>query len=299
MQSGRQMWYNRQKAEGAPAVFGYVQADRPEMKVKEFETYRAYYCGLCRALKKRYGQISRLTLSYDASFLYLLAASQSERVPEYEKKRCPVHPARRHPAAADDGAAFAAAVNVLLAAGNLRDDVADEKKISARAGLAGLARAEKKARRDCPEAAVIIDSRLAQLRQVEARACADLDAAADPFGGMLGALFELCGKEEAQRQVLRRIGYQLGRWIYLIDAYADRKKDEKSGAYNPFLCRFGGADDPALREEAQFALCSTLRGLGDALDLLEFKKHGGIIENILRRGLYRKTEEILATEGEK
>ena len=42
-----------------------------------------------------------------------------------------------------------------------------------------------------------------------------------------------------QEKVLGHLGYNLGRWIYLADAYHDRQRDARKGAYNPFLCRYG------------------------------------------------------------
>lgn len=36
-------------------MFGYIMIDKPELKVKEFSRYKAYYCGLCRTLKEEYG----------------------------------------------------------------------------------------------------------------------------------------------------------------------------------------------------------------------------------------------------
>lgn len=52
-------------------MFGYILPDKPELKIKEYELYRAYYCGVCRAIKRRHGNIPRLTLTYDITFLAL------------------------------------------------------------------------------------------------------------------------------------------------------------------------------------------------------------------------------------
>ena len=53
-------------------MFGYVKACTPELKIKEFETYKAVYCSLCKKLGKSYGILSRFTLSYDFTFLAIL-----------------------------------------------------------------------------------------------------------------------------------------------------------------------------------------------------------------------------------
>ena len=59
-------------------MFGYVTVDKPELKVKEFYQYKAYYCGLCRTLNEEYGFRGRMTLTYDMTFLVVLLTSLYE-----------------------------------------------------------------------------------------------------------------------------------------------------------------------------------------------------------------------------
>ena len=141
-------------------MFGYISIDKPEMKVRDFETFRAYYCGLCRQIRRDYGQLPRLVLSYDCTFLYILGAALEDSIPEYAKKRCPVSPIRKRGFARDHGAEYAAAVNVLLAADNLRDKVKDDKNLGAGAMLLAYRGAYRKAGRKYPQAAASIGEAL-------------------------------------------------------------------------------------------------------------------------------------------
>ena len=52
-------------------MFGYIRPLECELKVREQAQYRGVYCGLCKSIGRRYGQIERLTLSYDCAFLAL------------------------------------------------------------------------------------------------------------------------------------------------------------------------------------------------------------------------------------
>ncbi|MDQ9751364.1 DUF5685 family protein, partial [Acinetobacter baumannii] len=36
-------------------MFGYVVMNKPEMKFKDYDLYRTFYCGLCHELKDKYG----------------------------------------------------------------------------------------------------------------------------------------------------------------------------------------------------------------------------------------------------
>ena len=60
-------------------MFGYVRPYRPELKCKDFDLYRATYCGLCRCLRRRYGLIAPMFLNFDFTFLALVLWEGEER----------------------------------------------------------------------------------------------------------------------------------------------------------------------------------------------------------------------------
>ena len=53
-------------------MFGYIVINQSEMKFKEYDVYRSYYCGLCQSLKERYGVLGQLSLNYDMTFILML-----------------------------------------------------------------------------------------------------------------------------------------------------------------------------------------------------------------------------------
>ena len=69
-------------------MYGYVQVYRPDLRFREYEVYRSHYCGLCHTLQQRCNAISRLTLSYDFTFLSLLLDALYEPETDTHKKRC-------------------------------------------------------------------------------------------------------------------------------------------------------------------------------------------------------------------
>ena len=76
-------------------MFGYLIVNKPEMKIKDYERYRAYYCGLCRRLYKHYGKKGQLTLSFDMTFLTILLNGLYEPKLHSGKHFCGLHPAKR------------------------------------------------------------------------------------------------------------------------------------------------------------------------------------------------------------
>ena len=59
-------------------MFGYVLVNPQTLEEGEKQRFRACYCGLCRALKARYGDAGRLTLSNDMTFLSMLLSALYE-----------------------------------------------------------------------------------------------------------------------------------------------------------------------------------------------------------------------------
>ena len=50
-------------------MFGYVTPFKSELKIREYNLFRAYYCGLCKTMGNEYNQLVRMGLNYDLSFL--------------------------------------------------------------------------------------------------------------------------------------------------------------------------------------------------------------------------------------
>lgn len=286
-------------------MFGYVEPDKPELKMREFDVFRGYYCSLCKTIGKRYGQIPRLSLSYDLTFLYvLLDATQTSPV-RGRRERCIAHPLKkRYRVFSNIFAEYASDMNVILTYYSLKDKWMDEKSLLGGAGSLALKMAFKKAKKLHPEKCLAIEGYLQELSRLEKNRCASMDEAAEPFASLMRELFE-CGyiKDKAAQKTLGWMGYNLGRWIYLIDAYDDLSKDVKQKSYNPILCQydFNGESietfKERVREALNFSLTYSLSEIEKAYSLLDIEKNKGILDNILYSGLIVKTDEILQGRG--
>lgn len=208
------------------------------MKVKEYETYKAVYCTLCREMGRRYGRLTRLALSYDLTFLALLSVglSNSELTPE--KKRCVCNPFKKCIYCGCSNAYhLPAATSVITLYYKACDDAKDEKGINKLIGKILkiiYSRAHKKAATDFPEIEELCRAYISAQNMIEEKRTSDADEAANPTAEFMAGLFASLSKDEKNSRVLNRMGYCLGRWLYLIDAFDDRQSDEKTGSYNPF-----------------------------------------------------------------
>ena len=78
-------------------MFGYISVNKPELKVRDFDVYHAYYCGVCRDLRADFGVTGQMTLSYDLTFLGILLTALYEPDETQETTRCLIHPLTKHP----------------------------------------------------------------------------------------------------------------------------------------------------------------------------------------------------------
>lgn len=264
-----------------------------ELKVHEFETYKAYYCGLCKALKHEYTLIASSLVSYDCAFLYLLADSLGSETNIPEPCACLLHPLEKRLQIVTDAAQYPAAVNVLLAYYKMKDDVEDGQKFKA-AAAPFLRPAFKKASSLYPETAKAVSMMQRALSGIQEKKSGNVDEPSGAFGVMLGKIFERLDADKWED--LYGLGYNLGRWLYIIDAADDLIKDEKSGNYNVFLNKYGESGSPEIGKEAEFNLYFSLARAAEAYGRLPVRKNKEILDNIFYLGLKQKTQFVLKGE---
>ena len=212
-------------------MFGYVTVCEPELKVKDLKKYRAYYCGLCRTLKEDYGFMGQMTLTYDMTFAVILLSSLYETTTKHEEHRCKVHPAKRQHMLQNEITSYAAAMNVLLAYYHMEDDWQDDRKVSSLMTKSLIQGKAKKIIEKYPRQSEIIRKSLKELGECEHENSMDIDRAAGCFGRLMAELF--VWKEDIWEKTLRKMGFYLGKFIYLMDAYEDLPEDRKKNRYNP------------------------------------------------------------------
>ena len=269
-------------------MFGYVKPDKAELLVKEYEFYRATYCGVCRAMKHNTGALSNATLSYDSVFLALTRMLyEPDGNIGAKPRRCIAHPMKKRPMLNENEAlAYTAKAFSILTYYKLADDLHDEalgKRLVT--GAARPITATAKRRAALPQLEEVVSDRLLRISELEAEQCPSVDNPATLFGELLGEVFAY-GLPERERLVPYRLGYHLGRFIYAADAAEDYDKDRRSGSYNPFVLSYGGAELTSENKESiKCALLLECKSIEGALNLLPFGNRA-TIENILRNIIY-------------
>lgn len=283
-------------------MFGYIVPEKPEMKIKEYELFRAYYCGVCRSIGLRYGQIKRFALNYDSAFLAVLLSSVSGNRIDVRKRHCIVHPVKKRYIVSDDSIIeYASDINILLTYYNLEDKRRDDATVLPAAAMLLFRRSYRRLKKKYHDKCLAIEKRLNELVQLEKAGCDSMDKAAEPFARLMEEVtaFEPLCYNEKNETALRWIGYNLGKWIYLLDAFDDLEKDVKSGNYNPLINQYKYDNKDIIQfrskihDRVEFNLTYSLNEIARAFELLDIKSNKGILENIIYMGMLRKTEKIL------
>ena len=298
-------------------MFGYIKPYMPELKMREYELYRALYCGLCRSMGRATGQTSRLSLNYDFVFLAIVRMLLEGTTPEVSKKRCVAHPVKPRTFVHDcRELSYSARAAAYLTGGKIEDDIADErglKRLRALSLRPAVRHALAKARRSSAEHELAIEGfvadKLSVLSELEADATPSLDSCAEAFGELLAELFAL-GLEEKKARIAREVGRGIGRFIYVCDAADDFADDVKKGRFNPIYALYGkGAAEEKdgglvlssdVAESVRTAALLDLERCALSVELLADEGNpelASIIRNIVYLGMPETLKNILNSES--
>ena len=269
-------------------MFGYVTASLQELDKEAQKRYRAVYCGICRRIRIRSGNVARLGLSYDMVFLALLLMSLYEPEEDTGDQACALHPIRKRTWIDNRFVQYAADMNVALAYYNCLDDWEDDRKYRAKLLAGQLEKHLPEISAQYPRQCQAIADCIRQLSQLEKEGCANPDEPASCFGTLMGEL--LTYREDLWAPNLRQMGFYLGRFVYLLDAALDYEKDEKHGKYNPYLAMGTGKDWQRWEEY----LILTMGRCTEAFEKLPLVQDKPLLDNILYSGVWvnrRKREK--------
>ncbi len=283
-------------------MFGYLKTDNPNMYVKDTVLYKSMYCGLCKGLGCSCGVRSKFTLNYDLTFLSVLLHNVMNKDVKIEKKHCIIHPiTKRTICKLDDLTKRIANLNVLLSYYKLTDDVIDNNKKKFVRSL--IKSSYKKAKKSEPQLCKIIHDNYEKLRVLEKNNCESIDIISDPFAKMFYKIVENLTGEFFSVE-LGETCYNVGKWIYLIDALDDFNSDIKNNDYNVFtLCYKTVKSKKDLLDKYSSDLegifGTIMSNIRENSIKIKYNFNHDLIDNILFNGIYNQTKKIMEKDNER
>lgn len=262
-------------------MFGYINISRDGLSQERQERFRAYYCGLCHTLKSRYGQLSRFTLSYDMTVLYLLLTALYEPEGREAEAKCLPHPMKPHLTVLNEFADYCADMNLLLCYHKLLDDVHDEGSLAARGREKLFRENYRKLAVLYPETSRLVETVLSDLGQKERDGTLTADEGANATARILGTIY--APRQDEWTEPLIRIGEGLGRFIYLMDAYDDLDEDIRKHRFNPLIEM---SHQPDFEEAIREVLRMMVADAAAAFEVLPIVQDIDILRDILYTGCW-------------
>lgn len=270
-------------------MFGYVRINKMDLTFREFDYYKGYYCGLCKYLKENHGEVSRLSLNYDITFLILILTALYKLDSDITYERCIANPLKKKMRIVNEITEYAASMNILLSYYKLEDNLYDDNGIKDKLAYELYKGKLKKAYEKYPQKAEYIKQQLGNLRELEKQESKSIDKVSNTFGNLMGEIFVY--KKDEYEQNLRNIGFNLGKYIYILDAYEDLEEDNKKGRYNPFIDYIDKKEE--LKNKVDRLISMSLGMATKNIEQLNLEFNKSIIDNIIYSGVYLRYKSIL------
>ncbi|MDE7336820.1 MAG: hypothetical protein K2N32_01745 [Clostridia bacterium] len=279
-------------------MFGYVVPDKLNMFMKDYYSYRAFYCGLCKSIGKRCSQLMRIGTTYDMTFLNVLAHAVADEELEMKSGTCVLNRVQKKLMGCDDEITRKVVdISTILAHYKCIDDIRDDKSMSKKfVDGAIIKKHYKRAAKLYPALDAYIKEEYERLAALESEKCESVDRVADCFAMIMTKIGEVALGEKYDES-LRNLMYNLGKWVYCADAVDDVDDDFKKGKYNPFLQGYEYKDKATFlednKEKLEFVLMSCYNSILNDFDKIQVKKYEGILTNVLWYGMLNSTRELL------
>lgn len=270
-------------------MFGYVRINKMDLTFREFDYYKGYYCGLCKYLKENHGEVSRLSLNYDITFLIVILTALYKLDSDITYERCIANPLKKKMRIVNEITEYAASMNILLSYYKLEDNLYDDNGIKDKLAYELYKGKLKKAYEKYPQKAEYIKQQLGNLRELEKQESKSIDKVSNTFGNLMEEIFVY--KKDEYEQNLRNIGFNLGKYIYILDAYEDLEEDNKKGRYNPFIDYIDKKEE--LKNKVDRLISMSLGMATKNIEQLNLEFNKSIIDNIIYSGVYLRYKSIL------
>ena len=281
-------------------MFGYININKKTLEKGQYGLWHTFLCGICMSLKDNYDNRARLTAGWDVNFLNILLHSVTQLPVTINMAKCASSPLKKRSIMQrDELTDRLATANLLLFYFNAIDDGKDGEKTGKRKVAQKVL---KKSFDKAIETAPLLHQQLKNLYegllQAEKDDCASIDYVCDFSAKMMTAVTEYVLQRDIKKdEYLYSLCYNVGKWVYVIDALDDLKKDVKSNNYNVLFAWLGRRTDADAfvcdnKEQLEFLFYSTLNKIAESFNDLRLKQYICVLKNVIYESMRLKTSEI-------
>lgn len=290
-------------------MFGYVLPVQKELKNHEYALYNSFYCGICLDIKARLGEFARIATGFDMTFFAILMSDVTAQEIEFFVCKCIGNPFHKKSVVQRNPLLDRIAdMSVILAYYKAQDNISDGEIVKGKLAARLLRKAFNKAKQNSPEIDQIVQTSLSKLTELQNDNDISLDRLAHPFGDLIKRVgMLLCG--DKTNEYIERLCYNIGKFVYLIDALDDLVEDIKKGTFNAFLHTLSKGNPSQFDKmtktqvlvkhgvEIEFAINSTINMCISGFNSLDFSQSYSVLKNIVHLGLRDKLAQVLKSKG--
>ncbi len=276
-------------------MFGYIDTAKDiEKGAKGLN--QTFMCGLCISTKKLFGNLPRMAVNNDINFFNVLFHSYMGVDVDIEHHRCVASVIKKRTIIATDDITHKLSIaNVILMYLNMYDDIVDgSASVKKKVAISSYKGTYNRAVQQWPELDEMMRGYYEQLRTLEQGGVAVIDRVCHPFAQLSREMARMVINNPHER--LLDLCYNIGKWIYLIDALDDMDKDSKKGNYNVLLSAYGASSSSealAHIDEIQFVLYSALNSIAIAYNDLALGQYKCILDSTIYGYIRTRTSELL------
>ncbi|MCL2862193.1 MAG: DUF5685 family protein [Firmicutes bacterium] len=284
-------------------MYGYVVPNKSKLSDAEFLYYRSHYCGICKATGKLYGQFPRFTTNYDIAFLSVLLHDYLVYDVAFETGKCILNPIKKKATICkSELLEKIIAANIILSYYKMIDGVRDKEGFKKKVAKRFLTKAYNKAKVIMPKIDELVSTKYEALFALERENSSQIDRVTDCFASLLEEVAkEILGVKTCDN--ILKLCYNIGKFVYLIDALDDIDEDFKKKRYNPFLAYFSSYQFKTRqqfftdkKEELEFMLAVVVNRAAECFNQIIFTQASSLLTNIVHKGMRDKIEEVLSSK---
>ncbi len=279
-------------------MYGYVLPDKPNMFVKDYSLYKAFYCGLCKSTGKMCGQLMRFTTNYDMTFLNVLYHAVLDKEVKFSEETCILNPIKKKSVVDDDELTHDIIdINNILSHYKCIDDVIDNKSLDKKIADDLVIKSRyNKSKKKFAKIDEIVSKGYNDLRLLEESNCGSVDRVAHPFASIMQGISKELFKDKYTEEIGEMM-YALGKWVYIMDAIDDIDDDYKKGKFNLFLVNYEYNNREQFlldkKGDLEFILMNCYNTIRKNFDKININKYEGVLTNILWYGILTNTKDML------
>ncbi|MEE1218566.1 MAG: DUF5685 family protein [Ruminococcus sp.] len=283
-------------------MFGYLRIYKYELTYKNIIKYKNLYCSVCNSLKNSVGKISSLFTNYDATFFLSIFDGMEEKREDYPIV-CPLIPFKSKKvqvSVSKSALDYITFVSIYYAYIKAQDNIKDENSLKGKIAFNYIDKNKNAIKIFISHDVVfnVIKSKIDFYYSLEnSPEKTNFDELSNAMGEIFGEIFKgyaLTYNHYKQSDNLYNLGFNIGEWIYIIDAFDDYFEDRKRNNFNPifYMQDYNKKTDSIIAENIIFISNLLIKKIQDDIHKIDFYCNQDIFNNIINYGMKNTVNDI-------